>query len=457
MNDGRRIMRGFAANLASIATRIAVQFATLPIFFASWDPQRIGTWLILFSIPAYIAIVGNAFSGAGGTSALLAVQSNDLQQARSDFKASWTISAASTGALALLFAGSAMFLLPSLIDDGSSVGVWEAAKAVAWLSLYIFATSQMAVFEIPFRVAERYPDHIFLYNAASLIEIVIIAAVVTFSEDLSILAMALSITRCMAAGTVFVCARRVAPELFAGGERSANDSLRKLWRPSAAFMLVPLVFGLNLQGYLLLVGAVYGAAVLAAFVATRTLTRLLDLFTNLAYAMQFYETGYLGKGKRQIQRRMMATSTLLTLSICLLFAVGLLLVGPWLQDVYTIGQTRFDPAVALVLLVAASLRALSAAPVAVLAAANDHGRTMAIYLAGSAVALFLAVMLTLAGAPMAVALLPLVLAEASQLLPAARQALATLDWTIAQFLSQLFVRDRFDDMHQLLRALKARR
>ena len=87
MSSRPRILRGLAANLASIATRIAVQFATLPILFAAWSTERIGTWLILFSIPAYVALVGNAFAGAGGTAALAAARDDNLARARSDFRA----------------------------------------------------------------------------------------------------------------------------------------------------------------------------------------------------------------------------------------------------------------------------------------------------------------------------------------------------------------------------------
>lgn len=456
MSDRGRILRGVAANLASIATRIAVQFATLPIFFANWSAERVGTWLIVFAIPAYIAIVGNAFSGAGGTAALAAARDGDMPRARSDFRAAWTISAGSTAILALLFAGIAMFLTPTLIDGGGDIAILDVAQAAAWLALYIFATSQMAAFDTPFRVAGRYPDHIFLYNAASLIEIVVIAAAVTFSESFSTLAMALALTRCVAAAIIFVAARRVSPESFTGPRSSSADSLSGLWKPSLAFMLVPLVFGLNLQGYLLVVGASFGAILLAGFVATRTLTRLLDLFTNLTYAMQFYESGYLQGEKRAIQQRMLSTMTLVTLAACLAFSLALLALGSWLQGLYTLGQTGFDPVVATILLAAASLRSLSAAPMAILAASNDHARVMVIYLAGSALALMLAVLLSLIGAPLPVIILPLLLAEASQLVPAMRQALAFFGLSLRQFLSLTFSRQRLTDMRELWSVVRRR-
>ena len=456
MSDQRRLLRGISANLMSVATRIAVQFATLPIFFANWSLEAVGSWLLLFAVPAYVALVGNGFAGAGGTAALAAAQAGDLPGARRDFRAAWAISAGSTAALALVFAGCAMFLIPSVVDHDFAVSIWDMAQAAAWLSLYIFATSQMAIFDIPYRVAGRYPDHIFLYNATSLLEIVVIAACVTFSQSIAVLAMALALFRCLSAVFIYISARKAAPHIFADGPGELKVGIAKLWQPSLAFMVMPLVFGLNLQGYMLLVGASFGAVMLAQFAATRTLTRLLDLVTNVTYGLQFYESGYLQGDRRAIQRRMLATMTLVSLAISFLFALLLLLFGPWLQELYTLGETSFVTGVALVLLVAATLRAASAAPMAILAADNAHAPVVVTYLAGSAVALLLSVLLALSSFPLPVVMLPLVLAEASQLVPAFRRVLAILELSGRDFLCSLGNRERIGDGRALWQRLRGK-
>ena len=455
-SDRRRLLRGISANLMTLGTRIAVQFATLPIFFANWDVEAVGVWLILFAVPAYIALVGNGFAGAGGTAALAAAQKEDMARARQDFRASWTISTASTALLALLFAGGAIFLIPYQVDSGASLVVRDVAQAAAWLALYIFATSQMAIFDIPYRVAGRYPDHIFLYNAAGLLEIAVIATAVSFSDSLATLAMALALFRCLSALGIYAASRRAAPALFAKGASKTRASLAGLWKPSLAFMLMPLVFGLNLQGYLLLVGASFGAVVLAGFAATRTLTRLLDLFTNVAYGLQFYESGYLQGDRREVQRRMLATMTLVSLVIAGLFALCLLAIGPWLQDLYTLGETAFTASVALVLVGAATLRTLSAAPMAILAADNAHAPVIMRYLLGSILALGVTVVLGLAGAQMYLALLPLLFAEACQLIPSMRRALLAVGMTPSAFVASLGSGERLEDARALATRLLAR-
>ena len=456
MNDSRRLLRGISANLVALGTRIAVQFATLPIFFASWTVEAVGSWLILFAVPAYLALVGNGFAGAGGTAALGAASAGDLPRARRDFRAAWAISAGSTAVLAILFASASIFLLPVFTSEGQTLDLWDIGQAAAWLALYIFATSQMAVFDIPYRVAGRYPDHIFLYNAASLCEIAVIALAVSLSDSFATLAMALALFRCLSAWVIYRSSRRAAPQMFEEGHGNLRNSLADLWKPSLAFMLMPIVFGLNLQGYLLLVGASFGAAMLAGFAATRTLTRLLDLITNVSFGLQFYESGYIQGDRRAIQRRMLATTTLVSLVIAIVFTILLLAIGPWLQDLYTLGKTSFDTGVALILMAAATLRNLSAAPVAVLAADNAHARMVMGYLATSALALLVAIGLGMGGASLPLVLAPLVLAEASQFIPSMRRALGALDWSAGELLAALGSRERLSDVGLLVRKLAKR-
>lgn len=453
VNSPNRIRRGLLAWFGAIAARILLQFVTLPILFAFWHAERVGTWLAIFAVPAYIALVGTGFSAAGGSAALAAAQDGRMAEARADFRASWIISAVSTGLLALLFCAASSVFVPWLAGSGGSVDHSEIGRALAWLAIYIFASSQVSALEIPFRIVGRYPEHMQLVNLASVAEVGVIALCVTRSDNLAMLAMALAATRSTAAIAIFIIARRVAPQAFSDHNGAVKASLRKIWKPSLALMLMPLVYGLNLQGYLLMAGAAYGTIALASFAATRVLTRLLDLLTNLNYAMQFYESGYLTEGKIAVQQRMLATMSLVSLLVSALFAIALLVAGSWAQEWYTLGQTQFDVAVAAVLLAAASVRALAAAPTSMLTADNQHAGIVVRYLCGSALGLVLACLMAFAGLPLAVSLLPLLLAEASQTVPAFALVLRRLDMSFAAFGQSLLSRDRVADIGGFIKTI----
>lgn len=449
----RRIARGIFANLFTFATRVTVQFATLPLFFANWTSDRIGSWMILFAIPAYIASVGHSFAGAGGNAALAAAQAGDMDRARGDFRMAWALSATGTAALALIFLGLGELLLDWLAGELAGIAPGEFRGTFRWLALYLFAVSQMSVLDAAFRVAGRYPDHIVINAFAQLAEILVIAVCVTISESLAVLAMGLALMRLGFAMLNLVLAWRAAPALFSRGATPLRQSLAELWKPSLAFMTVPLILALNLQGYLLLVGTRYGPTLLAGFVATRTLTRLLDLLTSFSYGVQYYEAGYLGADRRDIQRRQLATMTTLTALIVLGFSAVLLAAGPALQSLYTLGQTAFDPAVAAVLLLAAGIRAIAASPMAMVASENRHSRIVLYYLAGSAFSLALAAGLSFSGASLPIVLSGLILAELAQAIPVFRTLLRQLGLPFGKFLRLLYSPKRLADIGSLSRRL----
>ncbi len=454
--NGARLMRGIGANMLSIATRIAVQFATLPLLFAHWDAGQVGVWLLIFALPAYVAIIGTGFAGAGGSASMTAARRGDRADARDTFAAAWVVTAAGTAVLAGVFFLAGEQLARWLGANMAGAARQDVTGALGWLALYILASSQMAMADIPFRVAARYPTHIVLASLANLAEIAIVAVAVALSDALSDLAMALALARCVLAAVILLYARRVCPWLFARVPGGVGSHIRALARPAIAFMAMPVIFGINLQGYLLLVGARYGAAAAAAFAATRALTRLLDLFANLTFGVQYYESGYLDGDRRAMQRRILATMTLVAGIVSLVFSALLLALGGWLQTIYTLGETRFDPLVAFILLCAAALRAFASAPVAAIAAENRHARVISIYLAATTLSLGAALALSAAGAALAVCLVGLVLAEASQLVAAMRAALRDLDLDLRAFLRSLRSRERLADLAAMARLLLRR-
>lgn len=452
----RRLLRGILAFLGSAAMRVAVQVATLPLLFAAWSPERVGGWLLLFALPTYFAVVGQAFSGAGGNVALAAAQEGEWEEARSAMRASWL---AATGiTLALL----AAMLLPAFVFGHQLAGALgvsgtgELLATLPWLGLYVLAIGQTAAIGIAFRIAGRYPQFVLSNSAVTLAEVAVLAACVLVSDSYVPLAAALALLRVAFAAGQFAFARRTAPALFAARAARSRERLRELIKPTLAFVMLPVVYAMNLQGYTLLVGTLYGAAVLAAFVATRTIVRVIDLVTNTMFGIQFLEAGYLGDNKAVIQRRQLATMTLAALVVSLGFSAVLLIAGAWIQQAFTVGKTGFDYDIAIVLLASGTIRALAVTPQAIVSAENRHSTFVVTYLAGSLASFALAFALAANGAPLALVLAMLIPAELSQAIPAMRSALRQVGSDWPTFLASLVSRQRIADVAELIHFLRKR-
>ena len=451
------MLRGLFGNIAAVAARLLGQLAILPLLFAAWEPERVGTWLLMTAVPAYLALAGNGFAGAGGNMALAAAQAGREEEARDRFVGAWAVATGITGTLCLVYALAAFALAgTSLAAEAIEAGYgdpFDIAAALALLAVYIMAIGQFHLLDIPYRVAGRYGDHTLIGAAGVAGDAVAIAIALGFGDGYAALAGGMAANRILVALTAFVVARRIAPGLFERGRRDLRRGTAGMARPSIALMLLPLVFGLNIQGYALLVGFVLGPALLAAFATTRTLVRLLDVATGFAFTVQFYELGYLQGDRAGMERRILGTATAATLLLGVGFTLAILVLGPWLQTLLSDGDTRFDYAVALALLAAGIVRALANNPVAMLAARNALARTAATYCAASAIGLALAGLLALAKLPLWLVLMPLIAAELVQAVMAFRAMLDHLDERPADFARTLFSRQRSRDISALARRL----
>lgn len=453
----RRLIQALLSYLMGIATRVIVQIAALPILFAHWSAERVGTWMLVYALPSYFVVAGSAFASAGGNLALAASREGRWAEARAAFRASWVWAAASGVGIAGLFYAAATSVNDSTAQQLGLLGAAELRACALWLGVYFIAVALASVMLVPMRVGERYPQFYTVQNLASLAEVAVLVICVPRSDSYELLAFGLAMLRVIVAMILTLLAWQASPTLFHGSATALDRSLRAVAIPSAAFMVLPMVYVLNLQGYTLVVGATFGAATVAGFVATRVIVRAIDVVMSVIYASQFNEAGYLGAGKRDIQRRQLATMTMVTLCGVVAFSVALVFVGPWLQQVLSSGKSTFDPVVALVLLASGLIRALATTPQALIAAENMHARLATSYLVVSLACLPVAAGLALAGLPLAIVLLVLIPAELGQAIPAFRIILLHLEWGKRDLLAALFHRDRIGDMLQLMRFLVHRR
>ncbi|MDG5750158.1 hypothetical protein P8R33_03465 [Qipengyuania sp. XHP0211] len=452
----RRLLGAAISYLGGIATRVAVQLATLPILFANWPANRVGTWMMIFAVPSYLVMAGQAFSGAGGNAALAAAREDRWTDARAAFRASWIWGTGlSALAIAVLIA-CAMIVPADLARDFGFVDQSELRLSTVWLGMYIFALVQAALMLVPLRVSGHYPLSAVALNIAALTEIAVLALCVTQSQSFVLLAAALAGLRCLTAVAIGAIAYRHAPEVFVAPAVPLRPTLRQLLRPSLAFIILPVVYTLNLQGYTLLVGFAFGATAVAGFVAIRVVVRAIDLVMTVVYSVQFFEAGYIEGDKQAIQRRQLATMTTLTTVAIAVFACVLMLAGDWLLALFTAGKGAFDPGLAFTLLAAGALRGLATTPQSMVAAESAHGALARSYLLASLLALGAATALATAGLPLLVIVAMLIPAELVATVLAFRTVLTRLDWNVRDFLRALGSRDRLADVVHLARFLGQR-
>lgn len=428
-----RFARGMLAHVFTIALRIVTQLAFLPILFAFLTASQVGFWSMLLALPAYCIIAAQGIATAGANAA---IQNNnsDTGQAGAIYRAvcrKALVTALTTWLTIWILAE--VLLFRSLIGP-FPIGLGELRSIALLLGLSAMFAAALCALEVPLRFSGRYPTFVVFAAAGTAAELAGLAVALLLGGEFVAMAAAIAAARAMVWLFARHAARAAAPLLFATDEAP----LPAIWRPALAFMLLPLTYAINLQAYVLLVGGIYGTATLAAFVATRMLARLFDLFTGFVFSASFYEAAHTAPAQNGRLKQLAASLTLLALLAGLVFWMALLMLGPWLQQTWTLNKTAFDPSVAGMILAAAVCRAVSAFPSAVLAARNAHGPFTTSYL-GLSMAAFAACSVAMAsGMPLWQTLLIPFIAEAIHTALVLRQFLNTTGRSDEPFLRAVF-------------------
>jgi O-antigen/teichoic acid export membrane protein len=157
---------------------------------------------------------------------------------------------------------------------------------------------------------------------------------------------------------------------FANARRS---ELRALVRPALANVAIPLAHALNIQGMVLVVGAVLGPVAVVVFSTLRTLTRLvLQLVLSVSHAVEPELARAWGTGDQSLMRRMYVHSMSAAFWMAFVAAVGLHFLGGAIITLWTRGKVVMDATLFDWLLVSAVASVLWYSGLNLLKAANLH-------------------------------------------------------------------------------------
>src|SRR5579862_9583979 len=82
-----RVVRGISANVYSQLVQSALQLLSVPILATHWGLETYGAWLIMFTIPAYLAFADFGFAAAAGNDMTLSIARGDRVAAVETFQA----------------------------------------------------------------------------------------------------------------------------------------------------------------------------------------------------------------------------------------------------------------------------------------------------------------------------------------------------------------------------------
>lgn len=387
----QRILRGLGANAFGQLVTVVVQLAGVPILLHAWGAQLYGEWLLLFAIPAYLAMTDLGFTQSACNDMTARVARGDRAGALSVFQ--------SIGLLVYAIAALGLILTAAAVP-WLALAEWlnfqamdaRTAQWVLWLLVaQVLVTLPDGVTHAGFRAGGEYALHFGLHSVVRLLQFsgVWIAALAG-GGPLAAAAIFLGVRALATAAFALLVVRRHRWLCYGRAAASAAE-LRRLLRPALANTAIPLAQALNIQGMVVVVGAVLGPLAVVVFSTLRTLTRLaMQMVMIVANATEPELAAAHGAGNRELLRRLFIRALGGGLWLALFAAGGLALFGSWVLELWTHGRVVMDGALFGWLLASAVASVLWFGGLTVLKAANRHLRAASVYVIASAAAVSLA-------------------------------------------------------------------
>lgn len=410
----KRMLRGAGAQVIVQGLHTALRLFSVPIFLAFWGAGLYGEWLALAAIPEYLAIGGMGFAGAAARDLAVKVAAGERREAVSVYQTTAILVLLLSIVLALIFVVLAVLLPFRAWLNITAIGETEIAGILAFLAVLIVLGQIDNLGHAGFYGEGRYAEGSLLLSLVLAVEqAALLGAVATGHTPLQA-AGAMAVGHAIGTVLLFVALRRTVPWARFGLAGVSIRVARRLFLPAVASMAFPLGRACNHQGIRLVISATLGPSILALFVATRIVTRLIP--QSIYPLMRIFqpEMGIaMGEGNdtllRTLNRRCMQIVIWMGgSSLLLVWLMGDLIMRVWTRDALV-----FDPVLVMILLIAAFFESVWQSVMIPLLAANRHGRMAVYFLTVNLVALSVAYVLSshlgLPGAAIALAVTELLL------------------------------------------------
>lgn len=378
------LLANVGAHGASQAANFAIQLMLVPVLAQYWGLETYGVWLILFTLPFYLAVGDFGLTWSAATDMTAAV----AQGRKGDAVATFQATQAALLVIGLLLLGVAGWLVTGPLNHwlafAQEAAGGQAIAAVMLIVAYGISWQQVAIAQGGLRATGAHAAGVHVMTAITVLETAVLLAAVMAGA--TIVHAAAIYCAGHIAGAVWLrwLLRRHAPWLRTWPWRSSPGELRRLARPALAMMLVPICFALTMQGPTLVLGAVAGAAIVPAFAATRTLSRAAVQLANIVStaAMPGF-TVATARGERERKAEIFALAV--GISVCMLVptAVALVIAGQWFMHLWTGGVIVPSLPLIATLAVAMLLNGVWVPISNLILASNQHERYSYVFLAVS--------------------------------------------------------------------------
>jgi len=380
----RRLGWSFLSNIVSRFSQTAITFIQVPVFLHFWSVPLYGEWLVLNSIPNYLAFSNSGFGTVAGNDMTMLVAGGNRERALQVFQSCWWLILTICTTITLLLCGTLYFLPAALLLKISTISETDTKWIIFYLAVSILLAQLEMLLQSAYRSIGRYPYGAFVKSAMAVaaFSCTLLSVILGYGARTTALVYAVA----SIAGTIFLAllVKHDIPWIEFGWRHARFSEIRRITRPAIAFMGFPIGIALNMQGTLLAVSYALGPVSVVVFSTARTVSRgALQMVQMINSTFEPELTLSFGAGKIDLTRALHRRACQLALLVAVVAVSGVMVVGPYFLHHWTGGHVPPSRGLLSVLLMVVVVYALWSTSSTLLTSTNQHQKMAAVYLAAT--------------------------------------------------------------------------
>ena len=376
----RRLLVGFATTLVSKAASTVIQLIQVPVLMHFWGRGMFGVWGILTATPTYLSFSNVGFGSVAGNEMTMLMARGEQDAALGVFQSCWWLITLVIGATMAAMCAVLYYLPVARLLNLELLSETDVKWVLFWLGLSIMFGQLEQLLQASYRSIARYSHGNFAKSCISLAAFatMLVPIIEGYGPRTTAKVFALaSIT-----GTLILCAmvKHDIPWISYGWSHASFKEIKRLTRPSLAFMGFPLGNTLNIQGSQLAVNYALGNDAVAIWITARTVSRLALQVVEMVKNTVWPELSIaFGAGNMEMVRTLHRRAVQIAMFVSLTVVVIVAVFGPTFLHQWTLGKVPSSPGLVGLLLLVVVFHAMWSTSSVLVASINLHERLATMY------------------------------------------------------------------------------
>jgi O-antigen/teichoic acid export membrane protein len=389
----------FKNSLASLSSKITVMLIRLlqvPLFISALGVSEYGHWLVISSLPAWLAISNLGFGSVAANDISMSVARGDFKNANRTFSTALVLITL-IAILGSIIVALVVYLLPyNLFSNASVSSAYEIKLAIVWLSISVFVSFSSDILGGRLRAVNKAHEYIFISAVRPWLEFLGFFLILQFTNRFDYIALISAFTTILQVLIVALLSNGARTKVIFSIDNVHIEYIKELFKKGIAFQAFPLGNALLFQGNILVIQGVLGPVSVVLFSTARTLVRSINQLMEMINQVVWPEFSLmLGKKDYANAQRLHRIAVFASISAALISIVPLALWGVPIYKFWTGKSIAFNQTLLLLFLLPIPFNAIWYTSSVVHAACNKHEGLAMRYLIACSVSLLACYLLSL--------------------------------------------------------------